>query len=118
MTRTTLAVLSALAFASLTLPAGAAGPAGGWESDGNAGREAQDEHAAVAPTYGGGWPAGVTGEAGGEFQARSATPGYGGGQSREVTGEAGGGFARATATRLGGEDGGAGLSTLRAVEGG
>jgi hypothetical protein len=117
MTKTMLALLGTLALGSGALPARAANPAGDWELGGNAGQEVQDEHAPVAPIYGGGWPAGVTGEAAGAFEARAATVELGGGEPRAMTGEAGGSFERATATRLGGRDGGAGLAALRAAEG-
>jgi hypothetical protein len=86
MTRTTLALLSALALGSLALPAHA--------SEGVPGP-------ATNPAFGGGWNGQVTGEAGGGFDARTATPLYGGGQRGLVAGEAGGSFDRSLAVRLG-----------------
>jgi hypothetical protein len=86
MTRTTLALLSALALGGLALPAHA--------SEGVPGPAAN-------PAFGGGWAGPVTGEAGGGFDARTATPIYGGGQRGIVAGEAGGGFDRSLAVRLG-----------------
>jgi hypothetical protein len=98
MTKTTLALLSALAIGGVTLPAYAAEPAFGGIT----------EHAsegvpgpASNPSFGGGWAGAVTGEAGGGFDARYATPIYGGGQPVAVTGEAGGSFSRDLAVRLG-----------------
>jgi hypothetical protein len=98
MTRTTLALLSALAVGGLALPAQAqdwtVGSLPAHASEGVPG-------AAANPAFGGGWAGQVTGEAGGSFDARYATPIYGGGQRGIVTGEAAGSFDRDLAVRLG-----------------
>jgi hypothetical protein len=98
MTRTTLALLSALAIGGVTLPAYAvdlaAGGVAAHASEGVPGP-------ASNPSFGGGWAGAVTGEAGGSFDARYATPIYGGGQPATVTGEAGGSFSPDLAVRLG-----------------
>ncbi|WP_439580098.1 hypothetical protein [Elioraea sp.] len=101
MTKTTLALLSALAIGGVTLPAHAVEPAAGGiathASEGVPGP-------ASNPSFGGGWVGQVTGEAGGSFDARYAAPIYAGGQPVTVTGEAGGSFSRDLAVRLGVQD--------------
>lgn len=114
MTRTTLALLSALAIGGVTLPAYAVDLAAGgiaeYASEGVPGP-------ASNPSFGGGWAGHVTGEAGGSFDARSATPIYGGGQPATVTGEAGGSFSRDLAVRLGApNDAARALAALIAAE--
>lgn len=101
MTKTTLALLSALAIGGVTLPAYAAEPAvGGTAAHASEGVPG----AASTPSFGGGWAGAVSGEAGGAFDARHAAPIYAGGQPVAVTGEAGGGFLRDLAVRLGAQD--------------
>jgi hypothetical protein len=101
MTRTTLALLSALALGGLTLPA----QAQDWASGGNLAHASEGVPGpATNPAFGGGWNGQVTGEAGGGFDARTATPLYGGGQRGLVAGEAGGSFDRSLAVRLGAQE--------------
>lgn len=99
MTRTTLALLSALAIGGFTMPSHAG--AGDWAVGGNLAHASEGVPGPAAnPALGGGWDSAVTGEAGGSFDVRHAAPISSGGQPVTVTGEAGGSFARPLAALI------------------
>jgi hypothetical protein len=102
MTRTALALFSALAIGAVTLPAHATDRVGDWEVGGDLGNSSEGVPTPrTNPTLSGGWSSPASGEAGGSFDPSSSTPLYGNGRSAVITGEGGGSFTRATATPLG-----------------
>lgn len=95
MSRTTLALLSAVAIGGFTMPSYAGSGIGDWAVGGNLAHASEGAPAPAAnPSASGGWVGTVVGEAGGGFDARYAAPIYSGGHPVTVTGEAGGSFSR------------------------